>query len=77
MTSKEYIFNKQKMYEDFKDDPLYTKEELDSYKWIDECDGQIVRPFNEKDGRIGFFIVSLSWCDLVEVDIQIIDGGTY
>ena len=77
MTSKAYVFNKQKMYEDFKDDPLYTKEELDSYTWIDECDGQIVRPFNEKDGRIGLFIVSLSWCDLVEVDIQIIDGGTY
>ena len=77
MTSRAYIFNKQKMYEDFKDDPLYTKEKLDSYKWIDECDGQIVRPFNEKDGRIGFYIVSLSWCDLVEVDIQIIDGGIY
>ena len=69
MTTTEYVFNKQKMYEDFKDVPLYTKEKLDSYKWIDECDGQIVRPFNEKDGRIGFFIVSLSWCDLVEVDI--------
>ena len=69
MTATEYVFNKQKMYEDFKDDSLYTKEKLDSYKWIDECDGQIVRPFNEKDGRIGFYIVSLSWCDLVEVDI--------
>ena len=69
MTSKDYVFNKQKMYEYFKDDPLYTKEKLDSYKWIDECDGQIVRPFNEKNGRIGFYLVSLSWCDLVEVDI--------
>ena len=77
MTSKAYVFNKQKMYEDFKDDLKYTKEELDSYTWIDECDGHIVRPFNEKDGRIGFFIVSLSWCDIVEVDIQIIDGGIY
>ena len=26
MTTTNYIFNKQKMYEDFKDDPLYTKE---------------------------------------------------
>ena len=69
MTSKAYVFNKEKMYADFKDDPKYTKEELDSYTWINECDGQIVRPFNEKDGRIGFFIVSLSWCDLVDVDI--------
>ena len=77
MTTTAYVFNKQKMYEEFKGDPLYTKEKLDSYKWIDECDGQFVRPFNEKDGRIGFYIVSLSWCDIVEADIQIIDGGTY
>ena len=77
MITTAYIFNKEKMYEAFKDDPLYTKEKLDSYKWIDDCDGQIVRPFNQKDGRIGFYIVSLSWCDIVEVDIQIIDGGTY
>ena len=48
MTTTAYVFNKQKMYEDFKGDPLYTKEKLDSYKWIDECDGQFVRPFNEK-----------------------------
>ena len=77
MITTAYVFNKEKMYADFKDDPLYTKEKLDSYKWIDECDGHIVRPFNEKDGRIGFYIVSLRWCDIVEVDIQIIDGGTY
>ena len=77
MITTAYIFNKEKMYEDFKDDPLYTKEKLDSYKWIDECDGHFVRPFNEKDGRIGFYVVSLRWCDIVEVDTQIIDGGTY
>ena len=77
MTSKDYVFNKQKMYEYFKDDPIYTKEKLDSYKWIDECDGQIVRPFNEKDGRIGFYVVSLDWCDVVDVEVQIIHGGTY
>ena len=77
MITTAYIFNKEKMYEAFKDDPLYTKEKLDSYTWINECDGQFVRPFNEKDGRIGFYIVSLSWCDLVEVDTQIIDGGIY
>ena len=69
MTSKGYVFNEQKLYEAFKDDPLYTREKLESYKWINECDGQIVRPFNEKDGRIGLYLVSLSWCDLVEVDI--------
>ena len=77
MTSKDYVFNKQKMYEYFKDDPIYTKEKLDSYKWIDECDGQIVRPFNEKDGRIGLYLVSLDWCDVVDVEVQIIHGGTY
>ena len=69
MTSKVYIFNKQKLYEAFKDDPLYTREKLESYKWINECDGQFVRPFNEKDGRIVFYIVIVSLCDLVEVDI--------
>ena len=77
MSSKAYIFNKEKLYRDFKDDPLYTKEKLDSYKWIDECNGQFVRPFNEKDGRIGFYVVSLSWCDIVDVDVEIIDGGRY
>lgn len=77
MSSKAYIFNKEKLYKDFKDDLLYTKEKLDSYKWIDECNGQFVRPFNEKDGRIGFYVVSLSWCDIVDVDVEIIDGGRY
>ena len=61
-----YVFNKEKLYKDFKDDSLYTKEKLDSYEWIDECNGQIVEPFNSKNGRIGIYIVSLSWCDLVE-----------
>ncbi len=77
MRSKAYVFNKQKLYDDFKGDPLYTKEKLDTYEWIDECDGQVVRPFNERNGRIGFYVVSLDWCDIVEVDIQIIDGGVY
>lgn len=61
-----YVFNKQKLYEDFKNDPLYTKEKLDTYEWIDECDGQTVEPFNRKNGWIGYYVVSLDWCDLVE-----------
>ena len=77
MSSKAYVFNKEKLYKDFKGDPLYTKEELDSYEWINECNGQFVRPFNEKDGRIGFYVVSLDWCDIVDVDVEIIDGGVY
>ena len=77
MSSKAYVFNKEKLYKDFKGDPLYTKEKLDSYEWIDECNGQFVRPFNEKDGRIGFYVVSLDWCDIVDVDVEIIDGGVY
>ena len=77
MSSKGYVFNKEKLYRDFEGDPLYTKEKLDSYEWIDECNGQFVRPFNEKDGRIGFYLVSLDWCDIVDVDVEIIDGGVY
>lgn len=69
MSSKAYVFNKEKLYRDFEGDPLYTKEKLDSYEWIDLCDGQFVRPFNEKNGRIGIYVVSLSWCDIVDVDV--------
>lgn len=72
-----YVFNKEKLYKDFESDPLYTKEKLDTYEWIDECDGEFVRPIDDKNGRIGFYVVSLDWCDIVEVDVEIIDGGVY
>lgn len=72
-----YVFNKEKLYKAFEGDPVYTKEKLDTYGWIDECDGEFVRPIGDKNGRIGFYVVSLDWCDIVEVDVDIIDGGVY
>lgn len=72
-----YVFNKEKLYKDFEGDPLYTKEKLDTYGWIDECDGEFVRPIGDKNGHIGSYVVSLDWCDIVEVDVEIIDGGVY